>query len=269
MAWDPENDGISFSQLDKELRDIINSKINNEDYRSFATSFSQHQTDHTIHLTSTDREHFQYAYDKIVEIIDTEISDAITDITSFNAKFNAHTSDSTVHFTDIERNRWENNFSTMEATINSLRDSINGVKSLFDGYIDSEQFGEQVTSLSNHLIDRNVHITTLERATWNGMEANAKNYSDNKLSNHMNDEDVHLKYNERYNWNQHKDDASIHLTEDLKNELDHHLHRDYNTIHITADDRTKWNGILDDLALINADITSMKADILMLKNKVR
>lgn len=267
MPWNPDKDGVSFSQLDKELRDIINSKINSEDYRSFATTFGNHQADHNIHLTSTDREHFQYAYEKIVQIIDSEVSEAITDITSFNRRFNAHVTDSTVHFTDIERNRWENNFSTMDQTIASLKDSINGIKSLFDGYIDNQQFTEQVTSLANHLIDRNCHISTSERATWNGIEAIVKNYSDNKLSTHIRDDSLHLKSNERYMWNQHKDDGVIHLNADFREQITNHLGNA--TVHVTGAEKTKWNNIVNDLASIAADITSLKTDVQYLKNKIK
>lgn len=267
MAWNPDNDGISFSQLDKELRDIINSKVGSDDYRSFADSFSRHQTDHTIHLSSTDRERFQYAYEKIVQIIDTEISDAITDITSFNTRFANHVNDSTVHFTDIERNRWENNFTTMVNNINILSSSINNIVSMFDGYTDATQFNEQVTSLANHLIDRNVHITTSERATWNGTEARANNYSDNKLSKHATDDSLHFKANERFNWNQHKDNSKIHLDDSFREQINTHLANA--TVHVTSADKTKWNGILNELATISSDITTLKAQVLALQNKVK
>lgn len=239
MSWNPFKDGISYDQLDKELRDLIDDKVSIGQYISYANEFSAHKDNSVIHLMGDDRERFEYAYKRVKEMLDGGIEESITDMVQFNTNFANHKNDKVVHLTQDERNQYASTIANINSRFNSINDQINGINDKFDEYVTRLAFSEHVLTLSNHLIDMNPHITNEERNKWNKIEENMTNYTNGKLTDHENNTEIHIRQTEREKWNQHSDNQEIHVTLEEKGRYDNHVTNV--ATHITNSERLAWN----------------------------
>lgn len=256
MSWNPFKDGISYDQLDKELRDLIDDKVSIGQYRSYANEFSAHKDDSVIHLMGEDRERFEYAYKRVKEMLDGGIEESITDMVQFNTNFANHKNDKIIHLTQDERNQYSSTIANINSKFNSIADQIKSTNDRFDEYVTRQDFSENVLSLNNHLIDMVPHITMDERNKWNQIEENMTNYTNGKLVDHENNTEIHIRQTEREKWNQHSDNDEIHVSLEEKGRYDNHVSNI--AIHITNSERIAWNKNITDI-----DAQSQRLDFLV------
>lgn len=182
------------------------------------------------------------------------ITDGVSD-----AELSAHTNNTNIHLEEGDR---EN----IEAALVMASDVSSELAVILEGYDTtptlSIELGKKAdkTSLTSHTGNTEIHTTSAEKASWNNKAEKAA------LNAHISDTGVHIQEGEREAWNAKysKPSTGIPKTDlagDVQTEINkvntaittageakqavttHTADRD---IHITADERTAWNGKADE-----------------------
>ena len=218
---------------------------------------STHTSDTDIHITAAERETWSTSIDKNTE-----------DIGTLNNSLSSHTSDSTVHITSDERTLW-NNKSDFSGDYNDLENAPDIKEDGSGEVVYADETGNviakigqsgfettQVTAktviangvdigstLSSHVDNDDIHITTEERDDWNAKATTAYvdqavagivNSAPDKL-NTLDELAAALGDNENF-----ATTVTNSLAEKAKqSDLDSHTSN--TTAHITTTERTNWN----------------------------
>ena len=232
-------------------------------------SFASHINDSSIHVSPEDRERWDGKIngDEVQEIVKSEVNEALDD-----AGVNVHLNDSIVHITDEERIRWDNkqdkinkrnkidydfienaptNVSEFnnDAGYQTASDVESAIGSAFEGI--ENTVGSAVheliddSGLNDHINDGIIHITDEERTRWNEKqdeinESNKIDYSFIKgaptsVSEFRNDAGF-VTMNEVHS----TIGSGIEISE-----LTSHISD--SSVHVSSEDRIKWNGKQDEI----------------------
>lgn len=246
-----ELDKVSWQNLNPDLKEIINNKVELENYRSFANEFNQHKTNMTNHMSSSDRAHYDYAYKRVVELLDGTIGDTIKDMSIIVDKVDTHISDTEAHWTPTQRNEYQNKMKDIEDHFDSIENDILGLRQELNGYTDQETYANLLLGFNNHVIDKYVHVSPAERAAWNGIFDKSKSYIDGVIAEHTLDEDIHVLLSDKNKWNSHVDEYKIHMTVEEKGIIANHVANE--NIHVTNADKIKWNNHMTDSSHITTN----------------
>ena len=239
-----ESESLAVSQKGlKTLSETISTKIDNlkgnpesgldtleklaTQVKANSSELSSHIGNTTVHITADERKKWNAKSDVK---LDTELSNTSTNAISnkavteaLSSKANSsdlsnHTGNNTIHITDAERTKW-NAKSDVKLDTELSNTSTNAIS--------NKAVTEAITS---HTGNSSIHITDAERTKWNNAAAGTvtvdsalSSTSENPVQNKVVNSALSSKAN------------SSKLTS----------HTGNTTVHITADERTKWNGILE------------------------
>ena len=207
------------------------------------SSLTAHTGDTTIHITASERSSWNSKYSKPatgipVDDMEAGVAEslanadlALADVGALSQNFINHEGDTTVHITASERKAW-------------------------NGKVDA-------STLNSHTGNTEIHTTSAEKASWNNKAEKAS------LNAHISDTVVHIQEGEREAWNAKYSKPSTgipktDLAEDVQTEINKvntaittageakqavTTHTKDSVIHITADERTAWNGKADESSL--------------------
>ena len=174
--------------------------------------------------------------------------------TAFGLKANAtdlatHTGDSTIHITSAERTKWNNAATSSHTHANkAVLDTITAI----DKELSETSNNLVVNSAITKVIEDNEKITSASLNDLNERKLDASAYTPTDLSDYYKKEETSGKTDL---------DTALGLkanTSDLAtkaNTTDLTAHTGNSTIHITADERTKWDGAATTLASHTGDST--------------
>ena len=207
------------------------------------SDLTAHTGNTNVHITASERSSWNAKYSKPatgIPIDDMEAGVAeslanadlaLADVGALSQNFINHEGDTTVHITASERKAW-------------------------NGKVDA-------STLNSHTGNTEIHTTSAEKASWNNKAEKAS------LNAHISDTVVHIQEGEREAWNAKYSKPSTgipktDLAEDVQTEINKvntaittageakqavTTHTKDSVIHITADERTAWNGKADESSL--------------------
>lgn len=253
MSWS-DSDKIDFEQLNSELQGIINLKVDLDNFRSFTNEFDTHRKDHIVHMTLTDRHHFEHAYEQVNKYLEGSLDIAIDEMKENNEKFKSHVNNTVYHWTDTARNEYNKFVQDTNQRLEELSRQIDYTMETSDArYITNKEFSEEIITLNNHIINKISHVTEADRQTWNSIYDNATEYTDSEIYKHETNEVIHIKESERRLWNQHMDNETLHVTTEEKGRYDNHVNSD--SIHVTMQQKIKWENYNDKINDIDERVT--------------
>ena len=187
MAWS-NNDLISFLELNPELQEILNHKVD--------TSL--------------------YAID---------IANLTKRITDNATKIDNHINDNIRHITADERTRW--NASKNDA-INTSKAYTDGEIAKIDlGYTDGDKLLKDLidslnSDLESHISNTGIHVTVADKINWNSSLASAKSYTDSKVSvltnsinSHIGDSNIHVTSVQKTSWSLSESNANRYTDSEI------------------------------------------------------
>jgi len=256
MAWNPDKDGVSYSQLNKELRDRIDNMVNIDQYRSLSNEINTHFINTISHVSVSDREKWNYAYKRIAEYVDGEISGNLDNIASISRLLQNHMNDNVRHWTDVDKNTYENFITETKDGFASIDTQIKNINIKFDSYITQSVFQTHVSEFNNHVLNLYTHIRDDERSKWNASEGNAKRYSDDILYVHSSNSDMHIKAAERDKWNDHIENDAVHITAEDKAKFNSHVSNA--GLHVSTDQKMAWDRALNEITDLKARVEALE-----------
>ncbi|AMS01362.1 virion protein [Bacillus phage AR9] len=209
VKYDKPSTGIPETDLASGLQTKINGMVTNAD-------FLEHETDSVRHLAQSERDKWNAKYDKpltgipeedLEKDLKTKINSAAT-----SADLAAHANDTVKHITTVERSNWNAKYvkptdgiPETDLTL-AFRDKVAGMATQ--------------ANLNAHATDAVKHITADERIAWNGKYA--------KPEEGIPAADLEAGLEAKINGSASAADLTTHV--------------DNTTVHITAEERTIWNG---------------------------
>ena len=207
------------------------------------SDLTAHTGNTNVHITASERSSWNAKYSKPatgipVDDMEAGVAEslanadlALADVGALSQNFINHEGDTTVHITASERKAW-------------------------NGKVDA-------STLNSHTGNTEIHTTSAEKASWNNKAEKAS------LNAHISDTVVHIQEGEREAWNgkYSKPSTGIPKTDlagDVQTEINKvntaittageakqavTTHTKDSVIHITADERTAWNGKADESSL--------------------
>ena len=263
-----DDDKIGFEQLNAELQEILNAKTTVENFRSWTNEFDKHRKDHLVHLTQDDRDHFEYAYDRVKRYLDNNLDGNIDDMRDIIANYNSHVNDNVAHWTSNDRNDYNTFVENTNKKIEELYNKINQERTTSDSrYVPVSDHSSLVADVNNHKLNMISHITPSERNKWNGILDEAKEYVDGLMYTHtVTKSNLHISDDERLAWNSHRDDGTLHVTSEEKHLYSNHVNN--NSIHIDQSERVKWNNYEQDIYQNTNDIRYLRTEIATLSEHI-
>ena len=263
-----DDDKIGFEQLNAELQEILNAKTTVENFRSWTNEFDKHRKDHLVHLTQDDRDHFEYAYDRVKRYLDNNLDGNIDDMRDIIANYNSHVNDNVAHWTSNDRNDYNTFVENTNKKIEKLYTTINQERTTSDSrYVPVSDYSSLVADVNNHKLNMISHITPSERSKWNGILDEAKEYVDGLMYTHtVTKSNLHISDDERLAWNSHRDDGTLHVTSEEKHLYSNHVNN--NSIHIDQSERVKWNNYEQDIYQNTNDIRYLRTEIATLSEHI-
>lgn len=236
-----DDDKIGFEQLNAELQEILNAKTTVENFRSWTNEFDIHRKDHLVHLTQDDRDHLNYAYNRVIRYLDSNLDGNIEDIRDIIENYNAHITDYVSHWTATDRNEYNNFVENTNRKFEELDTLISQERTTSDSrYVPVTDYSSLVMDVNNHKLNTTSHITSSERSKWNSILDESKEYTDNLMYTHtVTKSKLHITDDERLAWNSHRDDSTLHVTSEEKSSYASHINN--KEIHVTYEDKSKWN----------------------------
>lgn len=211
--WNSKYDKPSTGIPEADLNASLVSKING---MTTVTDFNEHNTDTVKHVTQSERDKWNGKYDKPLSGIPAEhlASEVVNKInaSATNADLNAHKLDAVSHITDVERSAWNAKYLKPTAGIPesdlslTFREKVAGLAS--------------TVALTTHAGDIVKHITAEERASWNGRYV--------KPTTGIPTTDLESAFVAKVNASATEADLTAHTGDDV--------------IHISAEERSSWNG---------------------------
>jgi hypothetical protein len=219
--------GVPMTDLDSSLQTEIKSAAKKTELDTHASNttvhiseterqaWNGHKADGVIHITSTERGKWNAKYDRpstgipetdLTAGLQTKINGMVT-----NTDFNSHATDSVRHVTQSERDAWRAKYDKPAAGV-PMEDLDEDVADLINNAATS-------AALDAHETDASAHVSAAERASWNGKYAKPStgipetDFSDNfrtkvaglatsaALASHAGDAIKHITADERSRWN--------------------------------------------------------------------
>jgi hypothetical protein len=234
-AWNAKYDkpaeGIPMKDLDTAVSDRINASALQVDHASHVNNLD-------IHTSSSERAKWNSKYDKpSTGVPMTDLSEIVQNNINEKAKqadLVSHVDNTTVHITAEERIKWNGRYQKPTAGI-----PLSHLEAFVQEVINNSASDAE---LSAHTGDTVVHITNAERLTWNAkylkpttgvplsdLDSAVQNRivssaTKDEVANHTSNTTVHITADERDKWNSHRADL---------------------VVHITGEERTKWNNKYD------------------------
>ena len=256
MTWNPDKDGIAYSQLNKELRNRIDNMVNIDQYRSLSNEINTHFINTVTHVSVSDRNNWNYAYKRIVEYVDGDISNNLNDMAGISRQLQNHMNDNVRHWTDVDKNMYENFVTETKDGFDALNKEIRDINVKFDNYITQSVFQTHVSEFNNHVLNLYTHVRDDERSKWNSSEGNAKRYADEILYIHTSNSDMHIKAAEREKWNDHVENDSVHITAEDKSKFNSHISNA--GLHVSTDQKMAWDRALNEITDLKARVEALE-----------
>ena len=257
--------GIPVDDMEAGVAEsLANADLALADVGALSQNFIGHESDTTVHITSSERTAWNAKVDASTlnsHTGNTEIHTTSAEKASWNNKaektaLNSHISDTGVHIQEGEREAWNAKYSKPSTGIpktdlaGDVQTEINKVNTAIT------TAGEAKTAVTTHTANSVIHITADERTAWNGKA------DESDLTAHTRNTTVHITASERSSWNSKYskpatgipvDDMEAGVAESLANAdlaladvdaLSQNFinHEGDTTVHITASERTAWNG---------------------------
>ena len=232
--------GIPVDDMEAGVAEsLANADLALADVGALSQNFIAHESDTTVHITANERKAWNAK------------ADAST--------LNSHTGNTEIHTTSAEKASWNNKYDKPSTGI-PITDLESGIQeSIGNADAALENSTNALAQISYHEDDMVKHITAEERSAWNGKA----NTSD--LNAHTGNSTIHITSAERSKWNAKYDKPSTGIPiEDLESGIAESLgnadlaladvgalsqnfinHEGDTTVHITASERTAWNGKAD------------------------
>ena len=229
--------GIPVDDMEAGVAEsLANADLALADVGALSQNFIAHESDTTVHITANERKAWNAK------------ADAST--------LNSHTGNTEIHTTSAEKASWNNKYDKPSTGI-PITDLESGIQeSIGNADAALENSTNALAQISYHEDDMVKHITAEERSAWNGKA----NTSD--LNAHTGNSTIHITSAERSKWNAKYDKPSTGIPiEDLESGIAESLgnadlaladvgalsqnfinHEGDTTVHITASERTAWNG---------------------------
>lgn len=265
MAWSNE-DKISYNELNPALQAMIDSKVDVDNYRSFAQEYQAHKQNYVLHIQIEEREAWNYAYKRVKEMLDTDIGENIAKMGEINTNLDAHKADMVTHWSIEARNEYNNFVVNTKNNFENIRNQINEVDKKFDNYSEIKTVAEVSTNLTNHVLNKIGHITQTERDRWNKILETAQETATSDLKAHKLDEEVHLIGGERANWNSHIEDKTLHITPAEK--VDMQIHMENKNIHVTAALKEKWDDTINKYIALETRVRLLETEVASLQRTI-
>ena len=233
--------GIPVDDMEAGVAEsLANADLALADVGALSQNFIAHESDTTVHITANERKAWNAK------------ADAST--------LNSHTGNTEIHTTSAEKASWNNKYDKPSTGI-PITDLESGIQeSIGNADAALENSTNALAQISYHEDDMVKHITAEERSAWNGKA----NTSD--LNAHTGNSTIHITSAERSKWNAKYDKPSTGIPiEDLESGIAESLgnadlaladvgalsqnfinHEGDTTVHITASERTAWNGKADE-----------------------
>ena len=229
--WNAKSDVKLDTELSNTSTNAISNKAVTEALSSKANSsdLSNHTGNTSYHVSEEDRKKWNNAAAGTVTVdsalsstsenpIQNKVVNSALSSKANSSDLSNHTGNNTIHITDAERTKW-NAKSDVKLDTELSNTSTNAIS--------NKAVTEAITS---HTGNSSIHITDAERTKWNNAAAGTvtvdsalSSTSENPVQNKVVNSALSSKAN------------SSKLTS----------HTGNTTVHITADERTKWNGILE------------------------
>ena len=174
--------------------------------------------------------------------------------TAFGLKANTtnlttHTGDSTIHITSDERTKWNNAATSSHTHANkSVLDTITGI----DKELSETSNNLVVNSAITKVIEDNEKITSASLNDLNERKLDASAYTPTDLSDYYKKEETSAKTELDAAFNSKANSTDLATK---ANQSDLTAHTGNSSIHITSDERTKWDGAATTLASHTGDST--------------
>ena len=211
--WNAKYDKALTGIPETDLSAGLQTKING---MTLSTDFNQHITDTVAHITQTERDEWNVKYDKpLGGIPKTDLSEVLAnqiDATATQVGLDAHIADAVKHITALERIGWNAKYDKPGTGIPEI-DLTQALKDKLASYATA-------TALSTHASDIVKHITVAERTAWNAKYL--------KPVDGIPETDLAVALKNKIDGSASSTDLTTHTMN--------------NDIHITADERTTWNG---------------------------
>lgn len=265
MAWNPD-DKISYNELNPALQAMIDSKVDVDNYRSFAQEYNRHKSDYLLHIFQEDRDNWNHAYQRVKDILDTDIGENIEKMGEIIGNIENHKKDSVSHWSIEERNEYNNFVLNVRNQFENVKLMIADVDKKFPMYVLSSKTDEIETNLTDHMLNMTPHITQAERDKWNRILEQAQETASTDLKRHKNDTEAHFIGGERRLWNAHVEDETIHTSPSEKIEYEAHMKN--KNVHVTVNNKETWDNNTVQFKQLEARVRLIETEVAALQNSI-